>query len=57
MNILLTGSTGFIGSHVLTKLIQLDHNVTACVRNPTRQQVLFPQVNFVASGSFANSYA
>jgi len=47
MNILLTGSTGFIGSHVLTKLIQLNHNVIACVRNPKRQQELFPQVNFV----------
>ncbi len=48
MNILLTGSTGFIGRHVLTKLIQLDHNVTACVRSPSSQQVRFPQVNFVA---------
>lgn len=47
MNILLTGSTGFIGSHVLTKLTQLDHKVTACVRNPKQQQVHFPQVNFV----------
>lgn len=48
MNILLTGSTGFIGSHVLTKLIQLDHEVTASVRNPNQQQARFPQVNFVA---------
>ena len=47
MNILLTGSTGFIGSHVLTKLIQLNHQVTACVRNPSQQQARFPQVNFI----------
>ncbi len=47
MNILLTGSTGFIGRHVLTKLIQLNHKVTACVRNPKQQQARFPQVSFV----------
>ncbi len=47
MNILLTGSTGFIGSHVLTKLIQLDHQVTACMRNPSQQQARFSQVNFI----------
>jgi len=48
MNILLTGSTGFIGSHVLIKLLRLNHKVTACVRNPAQQQTRIPQVNFVS---------
>ncbi len=48
MNILLTGSTGFIGRHILAKLIQLNYQVTACVRNSGQQQARFPQVNFVS---------
>ncbi len=48
MNILLTGSSGFIGRHILIKLSQSGHTVTACVRNPKRQQSGFPNVNFVA---------
>ena len=34
MNILLTGSNGFIGSHILNELVTLGHQVTACVRKP-----------------------
>jgi len=33
MNIALTGSTGFIGSHILTELVGHGHEVTAVVRN------------------------
>jgi nucleoside-diphosphate-sugar epimerase len=33
MNVTLTGSTGFIGSHILTELQQHGHQVTALVRN------------------------
>jgi UDP-glucose 4-epimerase len=33
MKILLTGGTGFIGSHVLIKLIELGHSVTVLARN------------------------
>lgn len=33
MNIALTGSTGFIGSHVLTELVAHHHEVTALVRD------------------------
>lgn len=36
MNILLTGSTGFIGNHLLRALLQQGHCVTACCRNPNR---------------------
>jgi nucleoside-diphosphate-sugar epimerase len=33
MNVVLTGATGFIGSHVLTELVAHGHDVTALVRN------------------------
>jgi nucleoside-diphosphate-sugar epimerase len=33
MNVTLTGSTGFIGSHILTELLENGHEVTALVRN------------------------
>jgi nucleoside-diphosphate-sugar epimerase len=33
MNVALTGSTGFVGSHVLTELVAHGHEVTALVRN------------------------
>jgi nucleoside-diphosphate-sugar epimerase len=33
MNVALTGATGFIGSHILTELLQHGHKVTALVRN------------------------
>ncbi len=31
MNILLTGATGFIGSHLLKSLLETKHSVTACI--------------------------
>ena len=33
MNIALTGSSGFVGSHVLAELVAHGHEVTAIVRN------------------------
>ena len=33
MNVALTGATGFIGSHVLTELLEHGHDVTAVVRD------------------------
>ena len=33
MNVTLTGSTGFIGSHILTELQEHGHQVTALVRD------------------------
>jgi len=34
MNILLTGASGFIGSHLLRELTAQGHRIRACVRNP-----------------------
>lgn len=44
MKILLTGATGFIGGHCLEVLIQQNHSVTACVRNPKKLASLYPDV-------------
>jgi uncharacterized protein YbjT (DUF2867 family) len=33
MNVTLTGSTGFIGSHILTELQEHGHEATALVRD------------------------
>jgi nucleoside-diphosphate-sugar epimerase len=43
MKVVLTGATGFIGSHILTKLQEHDHEVTALVRDSS-------QVGIVADG-------
>ena len=36
MKVALTGSTGFVGSHVLTELLEHDHDVTALVRDQSQ---------------------
>lgn len=36
MNILLTGASGFIGHHILQRLEQQSHKVTACCRSPEK---------------------
>ncbi len=38
MNILLTGATGYIGSRLLTTLLDQGHHVTCCVRNINKFQ-------------------
>ncbi len=45
MNILLTGATGFIGSHLLNRLLQKGHHVTACIRQPDKQYRQDPRLN------------
>jgi nucleoside-diphosphate-sugar epimerase len=40
MNVALTGSTGFVGSHVLTELVKHGHEVTALVRNDAQAEVV-----------------
>ena len=40
MNVALTGATGFVGSHVLTELLEHGHQVTALVRDDTHVDAL-----------------
>jgi nucleoside-diphosphate-sugar epimerase len=40
MEVALTGATGFVGSHVLTELLEHDHEVTALVRDDAQAQVV-----------------
>lgn len=45
MNILITGATGFIGSHVTRALIAQGHQVRACVRQPADALDRWPECN------------
>jgi uncharacterized protein YbjT (DUF2867 family) len=40
MKVALTGATGFIGSHVLTELLEHDHEVTALVRDDAQARLV-----------------
>jgi nucleoside-diphosphate-sugar epimerase len=40
MKVALTGATGFIGSHVLTELLEHGHEVTAFVRDASKAEIL-----------------
>lgn len=49
MRVLLTGATGFIGSHVLKQLLDEGHDITILVRNSNKIPVLhsFPNIKIV----------
>lgn len=47
MNILLTGASGFIGSHLVQALSNAGHSVTICVRNTKSAQHRWPEINIV----------
>ncbi len=47
MNILLTGATGFIGSHIAQALCAAGHDVVCAVRNPARARAIFPTLSAV----------
>jgi uncharacterized protein YbjT (DUF2867 family) len=40
MKVILTGATGFIGSHVLAELQKHDHQVTALVRDDNQADIV-----------------
>ncbi|OAT31210.1 cell division inhibitor [Buttiauxella brennerae ATCC 51605] len=47
MQILITGGTGLIGSHLVPRLLELGHDVTVVTRNPDKARTLFdPKVTF-----------
>jgi len=41
MKVLITGATGFIGQHLVKRLVQENHQVSALVRNPAKARQLF----------------
>ena len=47
MRILITGASGFIGSHIVTTLLAAQHEVIACVRNPEYIHQRFPAIKTV----------
>lgn len=55
MNILITGASGFIGSHLVDALTQAGHNVTACVRNTKSAQQRWPGIH-VEQGDFTRDH-
>ncbi len=48
MNILITGASGFIGSHLMRALQARGHRVTACVREPQRAERYFRGPTYIA---------
>ena len=48
MNIFITGATGFIGSHLITKLLSKKYKVTALVRNINRVKQQFSQISLIS---------
>lgn len=50
MNVLVTGATGFVGRHVVPRLLERGHTVTAVARDDERARTFpwFEQVTFVA---------
>jgi uncharacterized protein YbjT (DUF2867 family) len=47
MRILLLGANGFIGSHVLGRLLSDPHQIRAAVRDPARLKLRFPELEAV----------
>ena len=41
MKVLITGATGFIGQHLVKRLVQENHQVSVLVRNPAKARKLF----------------
>ncbi len=54
MNILVTGATGFIGSHIADKLIQLNHNVRCTIRKSSNLRWLNDKPFELVDASLSN---
>ena len=56
MNILLTGGTGFIGSHILIKLLAEGHQIEILARNPNKIPRLLTEKNIsITKGDITNT--
>lgn len=49
MNVLITGASGFIGSHITQALIKDGHTVTVCVRNSKLAQQHWPSAHAIST--------
>ena len=47
MKILVTGATGFVGSHVINELLKYDHEIIAAVRNKTSTTNLTDKIKII----------
>ena len=56
MNILITGASGFIGSHLVDAMTHAGHNVTACVRNTHAAKHRWPGIH-VEQGDFTRDHS
>lgn len=56
MKIFLTGATGFVGSHLLEKLLQDGHQVFALVRSPSKVSIHSPNLTII-KGDLNSAFA
>jgi nucleoside-diphosphate-sugar epimerase len=49
MKILVTGASGFVGSHLIEQLLKNDHEVVALVRNPRKIELKSPRLTLITA--------